>query len=63
MLNVKYEQFFDREAVLKAVDAKSHKVLRRQGAFYRTVVRRSMRSGGKPISWAKEAEQAMATRS
>lgn len=46
-VDVKFEQFFDREAVIKRMDRKRRRVLARTGGFARGVVRRSMRPAGK----------------
>jgi len=46
-IEVDFDLFFDRGRVATAVERKSNRVLGRQGAFYRKIVRRSMKSAGK----------------
>lgn len=46
-VNVKLSQFFDRKGVQSKMQKKEARVLSGTGAFGRTVVRRSIRAGGK----------------
>jgi hypothetical protein len=43
MLDIKFEQFFDRTAVMAKVDAARRTVLSKWGSFVRTTARRSIR--------------------
>ncbi len=45
--DVKFEAFFDRPKVMRAIDAKNRRVLVRTGAFGRRVMRGSIRPAGK----------------
>ena len=56
LVQVKYSQFFDRDAVLKGLERSEARLLSRAGAFVRTRARRSIRKrkrisvAGKPPS-------------